>query len=288
MRILLTIPHFFNPAGNGHYGSTQPDPQPRLAALTQSLRNFYTLYAGVQEYWVREGDRLQPYPANQASAVTVDIVICTSLDLHLLDQLVLPPNLYEHRRIDCEPLLLGFECHTVLQERLGDYDFYGYMEDDLILHDPSFFTKLHHVAQRAGDEIVLQPNRFERYGTLAEFKKVYIDFDFRASAPSTPQDPPPIVLDAFGQSINLQLATNAHAGCFFLSEAQLAHWVAQPYFGDRAASYVGPLESAATLGLIRTFKVYKPAALNANFLEVEHAGQVWSRRLAAVRFAKRT
>ncbi len=284
MRILITIPHFFNPAGNGQYGSTQPDPQPRLAALTQSLRNLYTLYAGAQEYWVREGDRLHPHPANQHSLVEIDVVICTSLDFHLLDQLVLPPNLYEHRRIDCEPLLLGFACHTVLQERLGDYDLYGYMEDDLILHDPDFFTKLDYIQQLAGAATVLQPNRYERYGTMAEFKKVYIDFEFHAPARGTMQDAAPIRLDLFNRSIELQPATNCHAGCFFLSQAQMAHWIAQPHFDTNDASYVGPLESAATLGLLRTFKVYKPAMQNANFLEVEHAGQVWSRRLAGVRF----
>ena len=289
MRILITIPHFFNPAGDGRYGSTQPNPQPRIAALTQVVRNLYTLYAGAQEYWVRDGDRLQPCAANQASPITMDIVICTNLDSHLLDQLMLPPNLYEHRRIDCEPLLLGFACHTVLQERLGDYDLYGYMEaDDLILHDPGFFTKLQYVQQLAGDEIVLQPNRYERYGTTAEFKKVYIDFEFQAPAPNPPQDVEPITLDFFNCAIELHRPMNCHAGCFFLSQVQMTHWAQQAHFGLRDTSYVGPLESAATLGLIRTFTVYKPAPQNASFFEVEHTGQAWSHRLAAVRFAKRT
>lgn len=288
MRILITIPHFFNPAGNGRYGSTQPNPQPRIAALTQVVRSLHTLYAGAQEYWVREGEQLQPRPANHLFPIAIDIVICTSLDFHLLDQLVLPPNLYERQRIDCEPPFLGFACHTVLQERLGDYDLYGYMEDDLILHDPDFFTKLQYVQQLAGDVTVLQPNRYERYGTMAEFKKVYIDFEFHAPARGAVQDAKSITIESFNRSVELHPATNGHAGCFFLNQAQMDHWARQPYFGTRDTSYVGPLESAATLGLIRTFNVYKPAPQNANFLEVEHAGQAWSHRLAAVRFAKGT
>ena len=32
----------------------------------------------------------------------------------------------------------------------------------------------------------------------------------------------------------------------------------------------GPLESAATLGIMRHFRVYKPARENAAFLEIEH------------------
>ena len=284
MRILITIPHFFNPEGDGRYGSTQPDPKPRVTALTQLLRNLHTIYAGKQEYWYREGERLQPHSANDSSTIKMDVVICTSNDLHILDQLVLPPNLYQHRRIDCEPMLLGFTCHDLLQERLSDYDLYGYMEDDLILHDPDFFIKLHYFRQLVGDNAVLQPNRFERYGSMDEFKKVYIDFAFDSPANLAQHVADEVVIESFGRHVTFERASNRHAGCFFLSETQMRHWTEQEHFGKREASYVGPLESAATLGLIRTFQVYKPAPQNASFLEIEHAGQVWSRRLAAVRF----
>jgi hypothetical protein len=87
-----------------------------------------------------------------------------------------------------------------------------------------------------------------------------------------------------GTTITLRLAANPHAGCFFLTESQLARWASQPYFLDRAASFVGPLESAASLGLVRTFHVYKPAPENASFLEVQHYGQAWSQKLSRVRF----
>ncbi|WP_207436498.1 hypothetical protein, partial [Sabulibacter ruber] len=46
---------------------------------------------------------------------------------------------------------------------------------------------------------------------------------------------------------------------------------AQPFFLDRDASFVGPLESAATLGIMRSFKIYKPHESCANFLEIHHA-----------------
>ena len=63
---------------------------------------------------------------------------------------------------------------------------------------------------------------------------------------------------------------NAHAGCFFLTAAQMRRWMDQPWFLDRSDAWVGPLESAATLGLMRAFRVYKPALGAAAFLEVEH------------------
>ncbi len=285
MRILITIPHFFNPQGNGRYGSTKANPQPRIAAFTQALRNLYTLYAGAQEYWYRNGERLQPSRANDCSTIALDIVVCTCQEYHLLEQLVLPPDLYEQHPVECEPLQLGFACHDILRQRLGDYDLYGYMEDDLILHDPSFFGKLHYVRQCTGEQVVLQPNRFERYGTTTEFKKVYIDFEWHPPIQEPQDDGSTVALESLGQSIILHRATNSHAGCFFLSQAQMAHWAAQEYFADRDASFIGPLESAATLGLMRTFQIYKPAPRNANFLEIEHYGQVWSHQMAAVRFA---
>jgi hypothetical protein len=52
----------------------------------------------------------------------------------------------------------------------------------------------------------------------------------------------------------------------------MAHWMRQPHFLDRSPAFIGPLESAATLGIMRTFRIYKPARENASFLEIEHFG----------------
>jgi hypothetical protein len=60
----------------------------------------------------------------------------------------------------------------------------------------------------------------------------------------------------------------------------MAHWAAQPYFLDRDTGFIGPLESAATLGIMRTFRVYKPANENANFLEIEHYGNGYISQLS--------
>lgn len=284
MRVLITIPHFFNPAGNSQYASAQPNPAPRIAALTQSLRNLHTLYAAPQEYWYREGEQLQPQPANQAQSIELDVVVCTCRDFHLLDKITLPSHTFQHEPTACEPLQLGFECHRVLVERLGQYDLYGYMEDDLILHDPAFFTKLGWFQSVSDESCVLQPNRFEKFATTAQFKKVYIDFEFRPPAEVIANRGEPMQLGLYGQTITLARTTNPHSGTFFLTDAQLAYLCQQPYFVNRETSYVGPLESAASLGLYRGFKVYKPIPENADFLEIEHYGQIWSHRLPGVRF----
>ena len=281
MRVLVAIPHFFNPQGGGDYGSVGAEPQPRIWALTQCLRMLRGLYDSPQEFWSRQGEHLHPGVANQTFLARMDIVVCTTGDYHLLDQIPFPASLYQRHAVGCEPLYLGYECHAVLQDHLGQYDFYCYMEDDLVLHDPTFFAKLHWFNDWAGPERVLQPNRFEFAYSDRQVKKVYIDFELKAEP-----DADPLQATMLGQPLMLRRTSNPHAGSFFLNQPQMSHWAAQPYFLDRSDRYVGPLESAATLGLIRTFQVYKPAPENASFLEIQHYGQAWSRRLARVRIPK--
>jgi hypothetical protein len=283
MRVLITIPHYFYAAGDGRYGSTQSNPHPRLTALTLCLRSLHMLSGEDDEVWNRVGNRLQPGSANQSSRVEIDIVICTCADQHLLDHVQMPPDAYEHVRCHCDPMYLGFECHDVLRERLGSYDLYGFMEDDLILHDPAFFTKIAWFHSFADEGNVLQPNRYERYISPTQLKQVYIDFEFASEADLAASEPGVITVDSYGRQIELRQTSNPHSGCFFLSQSQMAFWANQEHFGKRDSTFVGPLESAASLGLVRTFKVFKPAPQNASFLEIEHFGQMWSRRLPGVR-----
>ncbi|MBV7328748.1 calcium-binding protein [Chloroflexi bacterium TSY] len=286
MRLLITIPHFFNPSGDGRYGSTQPDPKPRIAAFTQCIRSLRTIFSNQQELWYRDGDRLHPQPTNQQNLLQLDVIVCTCGDLHALEQVPLPPETYQHQIVDCEPMFLGYECHQVLHQNLGSYDLYGYMEDDLVLNDPAFFAKINWFAEQAGEHGVLQPNRYERMFTTSTIKKVYIDFEFYPPEEVVARANSPVIFEQFGQMIELHRTTNPHAGCFFLTQAQMDYWTTRDDFLQQQTSYVGPLESAATLGLYRNFEVYKPAPQNANFLEIEHYGQMWSRRLPGVRFPK--
>jgi hypothetical protein len=74
------------------------------------------------------------------------------------------------------------------------------------------------------------------------------------------------------QNVKFQRSLNPHSGCYFLNAEQLEYWTKQPHFLDRDCSFIGPLESAATLGMMKTFKIYKPSPANSNFLEIQHFG----------------
>jgi hypothetical protein len=73
-----------------------------------------------------------------------------------------------------------------------------------------------------------------------------------------------------GAPLRFNRCANPHAGCYFLNARQMARWAQQPDFGKPSDAFVTVFESGATLGLMKHFKVYKPALDNGNFLEVEH------------------
>jgi hypothetical protein len=276
MRILVAIPHFYDPqaaGGRGHgHGSLSQDSAARFQALAACIHSLHQLFGSAQ--CVMQIALGRTRPANEPLRGDVHVVICTTGGRHLLDRLPVDPAFFHHQATTADPPLLGFECHAVLRNRFGDYDWYGYLEDDLIVHDPWLFAKLAWFQGHVGPENVLLPNRFER-GVRPLVTKAYVDGDLAERATAAWQnvsETPELTAAALGRSIVFRRPLNPHSGCFFLSATQLGHWLMQPHFLDRDTSFVGPLESAASLGVMRTFRVYKPGRENASFLEIEHSG----------------
>jgi hypothetical protein len=275
MRLLFAIPHYFNPdpAGGRRYGSLGPDPAPRGRALADCLATIRQLFGRPQ--CVIDIARRTTVPANHRTATAADVVVCTTGGHHVLDRLPLGAGYFTHLPTTAEPRLLGFECHAALRDRLAaGYDFYCYLEDDLLIRDPLFFVKLRWFATQFGEESLLVPNRYE-VARDRVVHKAYVDGPIRAEATRAFQDVtelPQLEADALGLKVTFRRATNPHCGGFFLSAAQMATWAAKPHFLDRDTRFVGPLESAATLGAMRTFRVYKPVVECAAFLELEHPG----------------
>jgi hypothetical protein len=277
MRILAAIPHYYAaadaaPPGDVRHGSVGGDPRPRIVALRACIASLHQLY-GPAQHIIDQATRVAQ-PANERVAGRVDVVVCTTSERHLLNRVALPAASWTHHPRGCPPALLGFECQAVLRDRLGDYDYYAYLEDDLIARDPWLFVKLGWFTAQLGDGVLLQPNRYE-VGPLGLVHKAYIDGDLHAgvTAPFPDVAVAPIATGRLlGTTVAFHRALNPHAGCFFLNNRQMESWARQPYFLDRDTSFIGPLESAATLGIMRTFRVYKAAAESASFLEIEHFG----------------
>lgn len=275
MKTLITIPHYYKhyTECHGSYGKT---PEPRIKALTNCLFNLHALF-GTSQCVLNIKDKIAE-ATNIKYQNELDIVICTANQQHVLEHLNLPKNFYTNINTELEnPKMLGFECHKVLKENLGKYDYYCFLEDDLIINDSQFFEKLSWFNNRTEFINLLQPNRYET-SLRGKVLKCYVDGDINPRATEKIQN-----INEFshlhsnflGKKVIFQRPLNPHSGCFFLSQKQMEYWANRPYFLDRDTSFISPLESSASLGIMKTFRVYKPITQNASFLEIQHFGDAF-------------
>jgi hypothetical protein len=221
---------------------------------------------GTRQYCIKLNNTA--YRTNQAVSSSVDVVVCTQGNNHVLNELQIDKCYFKHQSLEIDPLYIGFQCRNILKDNLGLYDYYCYLEDDLILHDPFYIHKIDWFSKSVNPLAVLQPNRFER-SLNQSADKCYIDAQrLELSGVIT-------TINANYWGIDLSFTSppyTPHSGCYFLNHEQMEYWASQPYFYDLDTSYIGPLESAATQGILRTFALYKPTMNNACFLEIEHFG----------------
>lgn len=277
MRILFTIPHFFG-GGNGKHRSQGSHADSRKESLTQCILSLHQHFGSGQ--LILNISNKSGEPANLDSSSEAHVVLFTTGGKHLLEKLPVADELFQHVPVDVDPMMLGFQCQRMLRDRWGNYDYYCFLEDDLILHDPWLFAKLSWFNGHVGNDKLLIPNRFERGPGPKRFKG-YVDGPLLPRVTRKWQnleEKTELRSTVMGRSILFRRPLNPHSGCYFLNAEQMAHWSRQEYFLDQDTSFIGPLESAATLGIMRAFNIYKPAAANANFLEIEHSGDQFLRR----------
>ncbi len=275
MRILLAIVHFWNPEGGGGHSSLRKDPAPRIQALQQQLLAFQRL--GLRQAQLNMAE-MRADQANQDVQHEIDIKIITDGKHHLLDKV---DEIYKglFQMVISEPktpMHLGFEAQAFLGSRLKEnYDLYGYMEDDLIINDPWFFNKIDWFRRETGDNCLLLPHRMELPSYPTGLDRFYIDGPMleehvRYIIPNPPES---ISAQWPGGEVTFESPSNPHAGCFFLSHSQLSFWRAQSYWQDKESVWVSPLESAATLGIAKTFRLFKTNIRQASWLELQHWGR---------------
>ena len=147
------------------------------------------------------------------------------------------------------------------------------MEDDILLTDADFFLKLRCFNRAFGDRYLLMPNRIETMEHQGQLRRFYIDGDYNPSASEAYRRSADqlFCFPHLGEMVRFEQPSNLHSGCF--PQPQQARVYAGS--GHAAAidtSFHGPLESAATLGMLKTFQLMKPAPENGRFLTVEHGG----------------
>ena len=275
MKIQLAIVHYFNPAGGGRHGSLSPDPAPRAAALRQVILQLHRLFgkqAGSLNHMQRRLDGVND------GGCELSINICVTGEQHLLSELADLQATGAFNTVASEPAdpkHLGFCCHRILKQQYNSYDYSCYLEDDLLITDADFFLKLQHFNRCFGNYYLLQPNRIETSEDLKHLNRFYIDGDYNpaASAAYRQSMAESLCLEHLGRAIRFRQPLNTHSGCFFLNKSQAATYFQGPHWQEEDVSFHSPLESAATLGVMKQFQIMKPVLDNGQFLTVEHAGR---------------
>ena len=112
----------------------------------------------------------------------------------------------------------------------------------------------------------------EHHGQLRRF---YIDGDYNPVASEAYRRSAGQLLSFphLGEMVRFDQPSNLHSGCFFLNRKQARQYADSGHAAVIDTSFHGPLESAATLGMMKTFQLMKPAPTNGRFLTVEHDGR---------------
>jgi hypothetical protein len=208
----------------------------------------------------------------------VTLVLNTLPGRHVVADL--PPHqrslLAIRERVGVEPMFVGFEAQEEFVRRADEFDWFFYLEDDLVLGDSLVLEKLDYFNDGAPASAVLLPHRYE----LWNGRKSYIDLRSRRS-PGEHRSTNRLTTIAIADWKFAEFA-NPHSGCYCLSRRQLGRWLDAGRHWYGLSSYVGPRESAATGCLEECFRIYKPHPDNMNFLEIRHLGTKYAEFYANV------
>lgn len=273
MRVLLALVHYFKGEDGSRHSSTDlRRREERTLVLRQVIDSWRGIFGPTTELNIehRRFDRLR------GSLDALDIAVLTNGTDHLLDEEHAKARGVRHIRVQLDnPRMLGFAARRLFADNRNAYDLFCYSEDDLRVGDPGFVGKILDFQASFGPQRLVMPNRFE-WNPSGPTLKTWIDGDLRPDVIARWRDALPDEEMLHLGRVTLRRAANPHSGFFGITAAQLAHWIRQPHYGDQDCSFVSPLESAATLGVLKTFPIYKPFGTDAGFLEIEHLDRRFS------------
>lgn len=176
---------------------------------------------------------------------------------------------------DCDAMFVGFKAQDELIAKIDDFDWFLYLEDDIVIQDSCFLDKIECFNKNSGDKrAVIMPNRYE----MCKGIKTYIDYSYSEKQRSVYLLSNSLSKIEIG-GMKFCKFENQHSGLYCLSRQQLKLWKESGRFWQDQVVMVGPLESAATGCLFESFSLYKPSAENLHFLEVQHWDTKYSEHL---------
>ena len=279
MRVSICIPHYFKPSDDPHgYGSTRQTARVTrilslgrcigsVLSLQRSTRNcLFTLADKAIDHFVTSVDHaIEP--------VEITLTVCTDGKNMLGEVLEEFRDFINIKSFDLEdPRQLPIATRDWLlkgDSKSSDADLYAYLEDDLVIQDEEFFDKQSWFLSRLQNSHCLMPHRYEPV-FRRNVGRLLIDGPLR-----------PALVRQFAQpqlnagrgvyreqvKVSFDIAENPHSGLFVVNREQRDFLSTQqlPVNG-----FISPLETAATLTVLKYFRVCKPSLHCHDFLTIEH------------------
>ncbi len=277
MKILVAIPHYFKPKPNSRHSSTDGA---RKAQRAQAIKDVILGYRGLFGATSKLNINTLKLEPHLGPDIEVQLVVMVYGDEHVLDAEFCKAHQVSIVQVQVnDPRLLGFAVQNLLADNRTRFDYFVFCEDDLRMHDALFFNKLQWFNAQFGWRRLLMPNRVE-WNAKIPTVKTYIDGELLPKHIQHYLDAMPdeafLQASAFVEPVTFEQTRNPHAGFYALTAEQLHYWMQQPHFRDGDLSFFTPLESSATLGVMKTFPIYKAYGRDANFLELEHLDDRYS------------
>lgn len=272
MRVLVVIPHYFHPEARGVHSSVDATRRTdRARAVDRVISAWRHDLGGPQAILNIERKRFETV---NPVLNDVTLVVLTTRGRHLLDESAI--KRHKVNIIDCkidDPRMLGHETPKIFADNAHRFDLFIFSEDDLLVGDSLFLEKACWFFETFGYSNTLMPNRYE-WNPNGPAYKTFIDGDLRPRAWERWVEGKSggefLAAMAFGTSWSFRRARNPHSGMHILSREQVDYWRRQPHWGDKDIAFIGPLESAATLGILKTFSIYKTWGRSLGYFAVEH------------------
>jgi hypothetical protein len=171
-----------------------------------------------------------------------------------------------------DPLYIGFRIQEKLLQNAEQFDWFVFLEDDILIQDSCFLDKLIAFSKHSTVQDVLMPNRYE----LLEGTKRYIDLTIDSELAWNRLSKIEV------NGVKFAECSNPHSGMYCLSKAQIQFWKRSGRLFSHQNIMVSPLESAVTFCLLECFNLYKPHPQNLHYLEVQHYDTKYSKLYPAV------
>ncbi len=280
MKVLLAIPHVFNPKDGSLYSSqTEHKRTTKQKALLKSTIGNIIQHS--RQHWIHaslgKGKEVVTRQLEVNNYIELTIQLYTPPSASLKNELtdnshiqLIDPQLNDYKKV---PLFASRR----LLEQASNYDLVGYMEDDLFIEDREFFHKILYLDSQTNGSFAFLPHRCEQIPNLGD---VILSGDPDGGRPDLFWDTGEVLKIDWPLGLKtFYRATNPHSGCYFLSRRQAlrvaSYWEERNWKAD--FELAGPLEQAGSGILIPVLKIMKTIPADYRFLMVRHQDQLWKR-----------